>query len=70
MVKIYGDKGYLGKDLFDKLFFDVILLVTKLRKNMKNTTLDFMDKVYLRKRAIIESSVNDVVKNTCKIEHS
>ena len=28
-----------------------------------------MDKVYLRKRAIIES-VNDVFKNTCQIEHS
>lgn len=28
-----------------------------------------MDKVILRKRAIIET-VNDVLKNTCKIEHS
>ena len=28
-----------------------------------------MDKVYLRKRAIIES-VNDVLKSTCQIEHS
>ncbi|CAA0181771.1 transposase (fragment) [Tenacibaculum maritimum] len=67
--KIYGDKGYLGKDLFDKLFVDGIHLVTKLRKNMKKKALDFMDKVYLRKRAIIES-VNDVLKNTCQIEHS
>lgn len=67
--KIYGDKGYLGKDLFDKLFVDGIRLVTKLRKNMKKKALDFMDKVYLRKRAIIES-VNDVLKNTCQIEHS
>ncbi|CAA0221224.1 Transposase IS982 family [Tenacibaculum maritimum] len=67
--KIYGDKGYLGKDLFDKLFVDGIHLVTKLRKNMNKKALDFMDKVYLRKRAIIES-VNDVLKNTCQIEHS
>ena len=67
--KIYGDKGYLGKDLFDKLFVDGIHLVTKLRKNMKKKALDFMDKIYLRKRAIIES-VNDVLKNTCQIEHS
>nr|WP_262884690.1 transposase [Tenacibaculum maritimum] len=67
--KIYGDKGYLGKDLFDKLFVDGIHLITKLRKNMKKKALDFMDKVYLRKRAIIES-VNDVLKNTCQIEHS
>ncbi len=67
--KIYGDKGYLGKDLFDKLFVDGIHLVTKIRKNMKKKALDFMDKIYLRKRAIIES-VNDVLKNTCQIEHS
>lgn len=67
--KLYGDKGYLGKDLFDKLFVDGIHLVTKLRKNMKKKALEFMDKVYLRKRAIIES-VNDVLKNTCQIEHS
>ena len=67
--KIYGDKGYLGKDLFDKLFVDGIHLVTKLRKNMKKKALYFMDKIYLRKRAIIES-VNDVLKNTCQIEHS
>ena len=60
---------YLDKDLFDKLFVDGIHLVTKLRKNMKKKALEFMDKVYLRKRAIIES-VNDVLKNTCQIEHS
>lgn len=59
----------MGKDLFDKLFVDGIHLVTKLRKNMKKKVLDFKDKIYLRKRVIIES-VNDVVKNTCQIEHS
>nr|WP_262885637.1 IS982 family transposase [Tenacibaculum maritimum] len=67
--KSYGDKGYLGKDLFDKLFVDGMHLVTKLRKNMKKKVMEFMDKVYLRKRAII-ASVNDVLKNTCQIEHS
>ena len=67
--KIYGDKGYWGKDLFDKLFVDGIHLVTKLRKNMEKKALEFMDKVYLRKRAVIES-VNDVLKNTYQIEHS
>jgi len=60
--KIYGDKVYLGKDLFDKLFVDGIHLVTKVRKNMKKKVMDFIDKVHLRKRAIIES-VNDVLKN-------
>jgi len=36
---------------------------------MKKKALNFIDKVYLRKRAIIKS-VNDVFKNTCQIEHS
>jgi hypothetical protein len=67
--KIYGDKGYLGKDLFDKLFTDGIHLVTKVRKNMKQKKQEFMDRVILRKRAVIES-INDVLKNICYIEHS
>lgn len=67
--KIYGDKGYIGKDLFDKLFIDGIHLITKVRKNMKKKAMDFMDRVILRKRAIIES-VNDLLKNSCQIEHS
>lgn len=67
--KIYGDKGYLGNDLFDKLFVDGIHLITKVRKNMMTKKMEFMDKVILRKRAVIES-INDVLKNICYIEHS
>lgn len=67
--KIFGDKGYLGKDLFDRLFIDGIHLVTKVRKNMKHKKMEFMDRVILRKRAVIES-INDVLKNICYIEHS
>lgn len=67
--KIYGDKGYIGKDLFDRLFVDGIHLITKVRKNMKKKAMSFMDRVILRKRAVIES-VNDVLKNVCQIEHT
>jgi hypothetical protein len=67
--KLFGDKGYLGQDLFDKLFVDGIHLVTKVRKNMKLKKMEFMDRVILRKRAVIES-INDVLKNICYIEHS
>jgi hypothetical protein len=58
--KIYGDKGYLGKDLLDKLFINGIHLMTKVRKNMKKKAMAYMYRVLLRKRAIIES-VNDVL---------
>ena len=38
MGKLYGDKGYIGKDLFEKIFVDGlgVYLITKIRKNMKN----------------------------------
>ena len=34
--KLYGNKGYISKDLFEQLFVDGVHLVTKIRKNMKN----------------------------------
>tara|TARA_B100002003_G_C13672217_1_gene340305 strand:- start:16 stop:498 length:483 start_codon:yes stop_codon:yes gene_type:complete len=69
MGKLYGDKGYIGKDLFEKLFVDGVHLVTKIRKNMKNNLMHTYDKVMLKKRAIIET-VNDELKNMCQIEHT
>lgn len=33
--KLVGDKGYIGRHLFERLFFDGIQLLTKLKKNMK-----------------------------------
>lgn len=67
--KLYGDKGYLSKKLFETLFHDGVHVVTKLRKNMKNCLMSIKDKILLRKRAVIEC-VNDELKNQCQIEHS
>lgn len=68
--KIYGDKGYLGKELFEQLFTQGIHLVTKLKKNMKSKLLTPMyDVIMLRKRAIVESII-DQLKNIFQIEHS
>jgi hypothetical protein len=67
--KLFGDKGYLSKELTELLFVDGINLITKLRKNMVGRTLSAIDSVLLRKRALIES-VNDELKNICQIEHS
>ena len=67
--KLVGDKGYIGKDLFCKLFFDGIQLITKLKSNMRGSLMSVFDKILLRKRAIIES-VNDELKNMAQIEHS
>jgi hypothetical protein len=48
---------------------DGVQLVTKLKTNMKNRLISMFDKIMLRKRAIIESVV-DQLKNISQIEHS
>ena len=67
--KLVGDKGYIGKNLFDKLFVDGIQLITKLKSNMKGSIMKISDRLLLRKRAIIET-VNDELKNIAQVEHS
>ncbi len=67
--KLFGDKGYISQTLFDSLFERGLALITKRRKNMKNSLMPLLDKLLLRKRPIIET-VNDQLKNLCQIEHS
>lgn len=68
--KLFADKGYVSKKLFEELLGKDVELITKQKKNVKKPgILRFSDKLLLRKRAIIES-VNDFLKNTCQIEHS
>ena len=67
--KLFGDKGYISQDLFEKLFIDSIHLITGIKKNMKNALMHLYDRVALRKRAIIET-VSGLLKNGCQIEHT
>lgn len=67
--KLYGDKGYLSKELTSILFVDGLHLVTAIRNNMKNCLMELKDKILLRKRSVIET-VNDELKNMCQVEHS
>lgn len=68
--KLYGDKGYISKELFEGLFHQGIHLVTKLRKNMKTKLVTpLADAILLRKRAICETII-DQLKNIFQIEHS
>jgi len=67
--KLFGDKGYISQNLFEKLFDKGIQLITRLKKNMKNKLMPLIDKILLRKRGIIES-VNDQLKNISQIEHT
>jgi hypothetical protein len=67
--KLFGDKGYISQPLFETLYGDGVQLVTRLKTNMKNRLVSMFDKIMLRKRAIIESVV-DQLKNISQIEHS
>ncbi|MDO4722366.1 IS982 family transposase [Porphyromonas circumdentaria] len=67
--KLIGDRGYISQSLFDQLFVDDIHMITRIKKNMKNSIMHLYDKVLLRKRALIET-VNDMLKNVCQIEHT
>jgi Transposase DDE domain len=67
--KLFGDRGYISKELFDRLWGTGVQLITKIRKNMKNKLLPILDKILLRKRALSET-VNDQLKNIFQIEHT
>ena len=65
--KLCADKGYIGQALFENLFLNGIQLITKVKNNMKNSSV--ADKILLRKRGLIETA-NDELKNIAQIEHS
>ena len=67
--KLVGDKGYIDKELFQKLFMNGIQLITRLKSNMKGALMSVSDKLLLKKLGIIEK-VNDELKNIDQIEHS
>jgi len=67
--KLIGDKGYISQPLTNKLFEKGVQLITRVKKNMKNKLIPLMDKLLLRKRALIET-VNDQLKNISQIEHT
>ena len=67
--KLFADRGYISRNLFEKLLKKDITLVTRAKKNMKNKMMDLYNRLMLCKRTVIES-VNDFLKNICDIEHS
>jgi hypothetical protein len=67
--KLFGDRGYISAPLTQLLFEQGLHLITRLRKNMKDQLMPLSDKLLLRKRAIIESII-DQLKNISQIEHS
>jgi len=68
--KLFANKGHLSKKLFEELLRTFqIQLITGIRSNMKNSLVPLMDKLLLRKRAIVETII-DQLRNISQIEHS
>ena len=53
--KLFGDRGYVSQALFEQLYERGLQLITKSKKNVKNRLVKLVDKILLRKRALIES---------------
>lgn len=67
--KLFGDRGYLGKN-WKQMMSDLgVDLITRLRRKMKPQTIDPFDEAVFRKRGIIECVFNRM-KHIFEIEHS
>ena len=67
--KLCADKGYIGRELFRKLWQRGLHLITSIRRNMRNYLLLLADKRLLRQRFVIET-VLDILKCEMGLEHS
>ena len=50
--KLFGDKGYISKNLFQRFFVDGIQLITKLKSNMKGCLMSVSDRFYSEKEPL------------------
>ena len=68
--KVFADKGYVSKPLMKELQAEHnVMLLAKPRRNMKNDLMLLQDKLLARKRALVETVI-DQLKNISQIEHS
>ena len=69
--KIFGDKGYIKKELSQELHELGITLITPLKKNMKKRfiPINIFDLIMSKKRVLIESVFN-ILKNKLQLCHT
>lgn len=67
--KLIGDKGYLSAPLATQLLQQGLELITHVRKNMTQRAHSDLNRLLLRKRAILET-ITDQLKNISQIEHT
>jgi DDE family transposase len=60
MGKLFGDKGYIGKKLAEELLRRGLVLMTRVRANMKSLPVSFFDKALLNGRSIAETIIGHI----------
>ena len=58
--KLFGDKGYVGKDLAHRLLRRGLILMTRVRRNMKRLPVSFLDKALLSGRNIVGTIIGHI----------
>lgn len=58
--KLFGDKGYVGQDLARRLLRRGLILMTRVRRNMKRLPVSFFDKALLNGRNIVETIIGHI----------
>lgn len=67
--KVFGDRGYISKKVFNDLWDEDIQLITRVKQGMKNMLLSITDKLLLLKRVLIETVIGRI-KLLDKFEHT
>jgi Transposase DDE domain len=58
--KLFGDKGYIGKELAQQLLRRGLTLFTRVRKNMKSLPLSITDKMLMNARNMAETIIGHI----------
>ena len=58
--KLVGDKGYISKNLFERLFVDGIQLITKLKSNMKGALCPFQTNCFSKNEPLSKPSMTNL----------
>ncbi len=66
---LYGDRGYISKDVRERLREQGVNLVYKVRKNMKPLDVSVSNEVLLKKRTLVESVIREL-KTQLQVEYT
>jgi hypothetical protein len=68
--RICGDRGYISKKLFEKLYSKGLKMITYLKNNMQNKLMEYRDKIMLRKRSSVIEGLFNILKNKFGLAHT